>query len=148
MSIEETIELEAIDIRGWSLKMEREMRLRGFSGPFRVVPKNLEQVYLIQAEGTLRYKIGISVNPVKRLRSMQTGSPVKLILVRTIPGNKDVEAAIHKDLERYRVHREWFEFNHPYTPQNTFARYDSDWVLGPYAITAMERLIEQLQQKV
>lgn len=48
-----------------------------------MVKPNTEYVYIIQSELGL-YKIGRSKNPAKRLKQLQTASPIKLFLIHTI----------------------------------------------------------------
>lgn len=65
-------------------------------------------VYFIIGIGTDLVKIGRTTNISGRLGTLQTGSPVKLLLVTTIYGNEAEETAIHKLLSKYREHGEWF----------------------------------------
>jgi hypothetical protein len=39
---------------------------------------------------------------------LQTGSPVRLELVATLPGGQSREAYLHEKFARYRVSGEWF----------------------------------------
>lgn len=67
-------------------------------------------VYFIKAkcEGN-PIKIGYSIDPKKRLKSLQTASPVKLKLVKAIPGNRDTERNLHRRFKKYRIRGEWFK---------------------------------------
>lgn len=69
------------------------------------------QVYLLQAEGTQRIKIGRSTSAALRFESLRTASPFPLVLLRTIAAQDCValEAALHRRYARYRQHREWFD---------------------------------------
>lgn len=70
-------------------------------------------VYVIHAEGTKRYKIGRSQNPVSRHSILQRQSPFPLKLVScyyTLDAITD-EAQLHKKLVDLRVYGEWFEIN-------------------------------------
>jgi Meiotically Up-regulated Gene 113 (MUG113) protein len=67
-------------------------------------------IYLIEAAAVAMWKIGLSLDPLARLATLQTGSPVPLLLhsfVR-VPAGKavEVEQAIH---ERLRFRRKWGE---------------------------------------
>ena len=68
-------------------------------------------VYLIHAEGTSRYKIGRSVNPISRMSDIQKQAPYPLKIVKsfwTLDAIAD-EAYLHKCYAEYRVFGEWFE---------------------------------------
>lgn len=66
-------------------------------------------VYIIHAIGTSRIKIGHSVEPEKRLKELQTGSPYKLRLIESWPGTKADERRAHTCLSQYRQTGEWFD---------------------------------------
>jgi hypothetical protein len=70
-------------------------------------------VYLIQAKGTSRYKIGCTTNLKVRLNSLRTKNPYELEVIHSIPSN-DIEAlekAAHEQFAQYRTHSEWFELS-------------------------------------
>lgn len=72
-------------------------------------------VYLIHAEGTSRYKIGRSVNPVARHQTLQNQSPYPLRIVDsfwTLDAIAD-EVHFHELHREKRVHGEWFDFIRP-----------------------------------
>jgi hypothetical protein len=65
-------------------------------------------IYFIKNVVNGQIKIGFADSPNKRLADLQTGSTDKLVLIRSIDGDKATEAALH---ERFAVHRlqgEWF----------------------------------------
>ena len=66
-------------------------------------------VYFIQSEITKRIKIGHSKNIKKRIKSIESSEPLRLLHV--IPnGTTDTETALHKKFSHLRVMgREWFE---------------------------------------
>lgn len=68
-------------------------------------------VYLIRAEGTQRYKIGRSVNPIARYQSLikQSPYPLKIIDCLWTPDCISDEKFFHEALSSYRVFGEWFE---------------------------------------
>ena len=53
-------------------------------------------------------KIGFSLDPNKRLKQLQTACPHKLVMLGTVDGDTDNEAALHKIAENWRMHGEWF----------------------------------------
>lgn len=70
-------------------------------------------IYVIQAIGTTRYKIGRSIEPKERLRQLnQKQSPYPLKLIHTFWSMDAVsdEQYLHSALADFRVHGEWFEF--------------------------------------
>lgn len=54
-------------------------------------------------------KIGVSVAPEARLKGIQTGSPIRLRILATTPGDVETEAAYHARFAGCRVQGEWFE---------------------------------------
>jgi hypothetical protein len=68
-------------------------------------------LYLIRGAGLI--KIGIAYDVDKRIRSLQTGSPVILELVGVLTTTKfdsyAIEKEIHELAQDYRKHGEWFE---------------------------------------
>lgn len=65
-------------------------------------------VYFIKAEGLNRVKIGISKNPEERLKQLQIGSPFKLSLIATTPGNIELERSLHNKFSHIICDGEWF----------------------------------------
>jgi hypothetical protein len=67
-------------------------------------------IYLIQAEGVGHIKIGFTDgDPMVRLAMLQTGSPVVLRLLGTLPGDETAEKNLHRQFASARVHGEWFK---------------------------------------
>ena len=63
--------------------------------------------YFVQAEGGGPIKIGrTNAGITTRLRDLQAGSPVPLVVVGELP--IDVEAMLHFEFESDRLHGEWF----------------------------------------
>jgi len=59
-------------------------------------------VYIIKAIGTSFYKIGISINPQKRLYALQTANPNKLMIVKKYKFQSKLEAtAVEKEMHRH-----------------------------------------------
>jgi hypothetical protein len=64
-------------------------------------------VYAI--EGAMGHvKIGTTTDLSSRVRELQTGSPVTLRVLAVCPGDRALEAALHRAYARYRVSGEWF----------------------------------------
>jgi len=80
-------------------------------------PHSRGHIYLIHMEGTTFYKIGMSLDPQIRLRTLQTGNPHPLYLLNTqaVPDMRSAEIGLHRQLEAQRVPnlnvREWFDFS-------------------------------------
>lgn len=54
-------------------------------------------------------KIGISTNPDKRLKQLQTGCPYKLSILAIVKGmDYESERNLHKRYSEYRINGEWF----------------------------------------
>ena len=70
-------------------------------------------LYLIQDSTSKLIKIGISSNPEKRLKQLQTGSGSQLKLLRTFVTDNDRhwEKRLHKMLWQTRKKGEWFDLN-------------------------------------
>ena len=73
-------------------------------------------VYFIVAPDVGCVKIGRSVNLLKRLRALQTFSPVRLYLhaftkVQSDKAAKRLEKKLHRDFCSHLVHGEWFNFD-------------------------------------
>lgn len=66
-------------------------------------------VYFVHATESGRIKIGTADDPVRRLATLQTGSPEQLDLIGTLPGGRALEARLHRDFARERLRGEWFE---------------------------------------
>lgn len=63
--------------------------------------------YLIKADGIDLVKIGIAKNPESRLKFLQTGQPMDLHLLWSVPGS--FESQLHERFAEYRVRGEWFD---------------------------------------
>lgn len=66
-------------------------------------------VYLMKNIGTNKYKIGYSIHPEKRARSLST--PInKIIVIYSVNGGIDEERILHYHFKDMRIAGEWFEF--------------------------------------
>lgn len=78
-------------------------------------PHSQGHVYLIHMENTTFYKIGMSLDPEIRLRTLQTGNPQPLHLLnaREVQDMRSAEMSLHQRFEAQRVPnlnvREWFD---------------------------------------
>ncbi|WP_327259821.1 MULTISPECIES: GIY-YIG nuclease family protein [unclassified Streptomyces] len=66
-------------------------------------------MYLIGSPDSPLVKIGWTDNPERRLRHLQTGSPVPLRLLAIFEGGNIVEAELHRRFADKRRHGEWFD---------------------------------------
>ena len=54
-------------------------------------------------------KIGYTAgNAERRMAQLQTGQPLKLKLLGTIPGEREGEIGLHREFEEFRINGEWF----------------------------------------
>lgn len=81
-------------------------------------PHSQGYIYMIHMEGTTFYKLGMSLDPQTRLRTLQTGNPYPLQILNTqaVPDMRSAETRLHQHFEAQRVPnliaREWFDFRH------------------------------------
>ena len=79
-------------------------------------------VYIMFAEmrgiyDKMNVKIGVSDNPEKRLKGVQTGCPGHVHLIRTFEAGQDAyihESYFHKLYQDFSTGGEWFEFSNDY----------------------------------
>jgi hypothetical protein len=67
-------------------------------------------IYFIRHGADGPVKIGTADNVPARLHTLQAGSPVKLVIVRTTPGGALQEAELHRHYQHLAIHREWFDW--------------------------------------
>ena len=70
----------------------------------------MKSVYIISA-GDNKYKIGVSSEPEKRLKTLNIGSSEELSLIYVgdpIYNAFEIEGLIHKKLKEFKLKREWF----------------------------------------
>lgn len=65
-------------------------------------------IYFVQMGLVGPIKIGYTRNVNKRIASLQTASPYRLILLCVMPGTEDYEKDIHEGLDEIRLEGEWF----------------------------------------
>lgn len=68
------------------------------------------EVYFVINEQMTRLKVGTSVNPTKRLRSIQTGNADTLVIYGTVQGDRHFEKQLHGEFAEHRLNGEWFTF--------------------------------------
>lgn len=81
----------------------------------------MTKLYVIGWDPAGPVKVGVSVNPASRVRSLQTGCPYKLRVLATghvahkavLRGYaaREVEAYAHRQLAAKRLEGEWFDMN-------------------------------------
>lgn len=76
-------------------------RKRGFTRPH-----SSSFVYFIKSQAAI--KIGVSYNPKKRLKAIQTGHADRLELIAWCGGDETVEREYHRRFAAHRLHGEWF----------------------------------------
>lgn len=80
-------------------------------------PHSQGYIYLIHMENTTFYKIGMSLDPEIRMRTLQTGNPHPLYLLNTqaVQDMRSAEVDLHRKFETQRVPnlsvREWFDLS-------------------------------------
>ncbi len=65
-------------------------------------------IYFVQGEYGGPIKIGFSTDLRKRLGSLQSSNPYKLILLMAIPGSRKTEQGIHDRLNAHWLRGEWY----------------------------------------
>lgn len=73
-------------------------------------------VYLMECVSELnsaKYKIGISLNPEKRISQLQTGNPDQLKLIDKYKSDiaERIEKTIHRQYSYLKKEGEWFDLN-------------------------------------
>ena len=79
-------------------------------------------VYVMFAEirginDKVNIKIGVSDNPKRRIKDIQTSNPLPIHLIRTFEAGKDAyihEGHFHKLYKEFKTGGEWFEFSNEY----------------------------------
>lgn len=71
-------------------------------------PREPDHLYVIQSSSG-EVKIGRAVDPVSRLKQLQTGSPHALRLALIVKGAGGYERTVHSRLASIRLRGEWFE---------------------------------------
>jgi len=72
----------------------------------------MKKVYLIRSNDG-KYKIGISINPNKRIDQLNTGNPEKLRMIESYESSNAslIEAGLHNKYMHARQNGEWFDLS-------------------------------------
>jgi hypothetical protein len=70
-------------------------------------------IYLIKNTSESYYKIGVSNNPKKRIKNLNTGNSSELILIQTYETKYayKIEKNLHRKYSYLRKYGEWFDFS-------------------------------------
>jgi len=103
--------------------------------------------FILAEEGLKRVKIGVSSNPVRRLKAHQVSSPIKLSLhgfIKYITWNeaRSEEQKLHKTLKQFNLWGEWFEYNAVVEKTVTEMIHETVW--SPYLDGEAEKLLCQV----
>jgi hypothetical protein len=82
-------------------------------------------IYFIHKPNEQSMKVGFSSDPMRRLATLQTGSPSWLGMYAIIPGSKTDEAKFHAALRPHRIRGEWFNDQ---AAISQFGRHSPDFV--------------------
>ena len=83
-------------------------------------------VYFIKSESGGYVKVGYTAGDAKkRLSGIQSNSPLKLDLLKVIPGGPALEKHLHAQYKKYRIHGEWFKF-----PGYIIDQIKNNWIDG------------------
>jgi len=109
----ETIEKLAqsdLPLSGEMEQLLEEYRRETGSYPDGVNIKDRRYVYVARSEGG-EVKIGKSKDPKSRIKSLSTGNPQPLHLVKSakVPNAGELEKKMHERYQEYRLHGEWFD---------------------------------------
>ncbi|KAL8981903.1 MAG: hypothetical protein Q9205_003441 [Flavoplaca limonia] len=96
-------------------------------------PSSRGFVYLIHMTGTTYYKIGMSLDPEIRLRTLQTGNPyvLNIMITQYVSDMRSAETSLHQRHEAQRVlnlnAKEWFDFRGGIDEvENAFGAFDTE----------------------
>ena len=73
----------------------------------------MKQIYLIQSLEDSYYKIGISKNPKRRIRQLQTGNSSKLKLIESYPSEHAglIEKTLQRRYAYLKKEGEWYDLS-------------------------------------
>jgi hypothetical protein len=69
---------------------------------------NWSYVYFVQAINGGPIKIGSAHNVERRLRILQTGNPIDLVILHKTSGGHNLETFLHKEFKDININGEWF----------------------------------------
>jgi hypothetical protein len=108
----------AVSAPGFGLAVELRLlaRARPFERPRRSNSTRHGAAFVYFISGADRIKIGLARNVDLRLAGLQTGSPVALEILLSIPGDLSIEHGLHTRFAALRTHGEWFRAEAPLVP--------------------------------
>jgi len=65
-------------------------------------------LYFICDENANYLKIGISKEPKYRIKALQTGNPINLVLLLNFHATQTIEIRLHNYLKKYNLSGEWY----------------------------------------
>jgi hypothetical protein len=71
----------------------------------------MTSVYFVEAPGFDLVKIGFAKSVEKRMADLRYAAPTGLALLKTLPGGRREERALHKRFHEHRTHGEWFKLS-------------------------------------
>jgi hypothetical protein len=80
-----------------------------FERKLREAVAKIGMVYFVRDDANGRIKISTALNPLARLRDLQTGSSVPLRLLGMYPGGREAEQSAHQTWASRRLAGEWFD---------------------------------------
>ncbi|WP_439364245.1 GIY-YIG nuclease family protein [Bradyrhizobium sp. DASA03005] len=80
-----------------------------FEEKLRDATAKIGMVYFVRDDINQRIKIGTALNPLERLRALQTGSSVRLRLMAMCGGGRKTERQFHETWTARRLQGEWFD---------------------------------------
>lgn len=102
------------DIQRWRNETRTKLRFNDLRkraiAKVPLLPHDLEGwCYLYVIAGDDAVKIGRTLNPVVRMRELQTGHDTKLQLLAAVPVHASLEALVHRHFAHLRRAGEWFQ---------------------------------------
>ena len=73
----------------------------------------MNYIYLIKNSEDSRYKIGVSENPERRIKELNTGGSSEFLLINKFESEYayKIEGTLHRTYSYLRKHGEWFDFS-------------------------------------
>lgn len=65
-------------------------------------------IYFAEAFDANAVKIGVTKDPLGRVKDLQCGSPHELYLLLVVEGGQREEQLLHRDWAKFRIRGEWF----------------------------------------
>jgi len=70
-------------------------------------------IYFIKSKGFDFYKLGVSSNPERRLRDIDSYTPFELeiLSIHFLENVYDIEKSVSEKIEKFKVRKEWYQFD-------------------------------------